>query len=189
MDYSAIDNIAETELRRQLRAGCHAALAALVARHRAAPFRFVRHAAPGLGWHEAEDIVQEAFCRLWEHRGRLHPNGPLRALLWAIAGKAAADCLRRRRVRAHLPLPAGMTSTTSSPHEQVAGRELAERLTGAIAQLTELQRAALELKSAGLSARDIGLQLRCSPQAAKRRCQSALHSLNRRLNRNPPDND
>ena len=43
----------------------------------------------------AEDVVQEAFIRLWEHRERWSLEGSVRALLYKITRNVALDVLRR----------------------------------------------------------------------------------------------
>ena len=43
----------------------------------------------------AEDVVQEAFIRLWEHRERWSLEGSVRALLYKITRNVATDVLRR----------------------------------------------------------------------------------------------
>jgi|SRR5690348_2982552 len=45
---------------------------------------------------EAEDIAQDAFLQLWRNRDGYKPDrGTLKAYLFGIAAKRAADCIRR----------------------------------------------------------------------------------------------
>jgi len=74
-----------------------------------------------------------------------------------------------------------MTSPISPPEAQAQNQELALHIEEALAELTELQRKTLELRWTGLSSKEVATQLGCSPQAAKRRYQSAIERLRRRF--------
>lgn len=180
-------NLTEDQLRQQIAAGSHGAFDLLLRVYRAEVSGLVQRRTPSCDSHEVEDIVQEAFCRLWEHRRRLCGSGSLRSLLWAIVGKVAVDHLRRRRLRVHVPLESEMHSAMPSPEEQVSGRELIQRLQGAMAELTDLQGAAMELRVAGLSTQEIAIQLHCSPKAVECRLASARKHVERRLHMDGPE--
>ena len=47
---------------------------------------------------EAEDLVQEAFLRVWGHAGRYRPSGQFKSWLFRIAGNLARSRLRRNKV-------------------------------------------------------------------------------------------
>jgi RNA polymerase sigma factor (sigma-70 family) len=50
-------------------------------------------------WQEAKDIIQEAYCRIFDLAGRQHPINHLRAYLFQTAGNIANDRLRKNKVR------------------------------------------------------------------------------------------
>lgn len=48
---------------------------------------------------EAKDIIQDAFCRLWEKREQLRLTGELKCLMARTVYRLSLDCLSRRRYR------------------------------------------------------------------------------------------
>lgn len=48
---------------------------------------------------EAKDIIQDAFCKLWEKREQLRFTGELKCLMARIVYRLSLDCLSRRRYR------------------------------------------------------------------------------------------
>ena len=69
------------------------AFAELVAALGPALLSFVRRTLGAAG-HEAEDVVQEAFVRLYRARHRWQPSAAVRTYLFTIAGRL---CLNRQR--------------------------------------------------------------------------------------------
>ncbi|UWQ21158.1 sigma-70 family RNA polymerase sigma factor [Jannaschia sp. W003] len=96
----------------------------------------------------AEDIVQEAFLRLWRHAGRWDADGTAGLGTWLgrVASNLAVD--RARRLRREAPLEAAPEAPDPAP-SALAGLERAERedaLRGALAALPERQRHAVVLR-------------------------------------------
>lgn len=48
---------------------------------------------------EVQDIVQDAFCKLWEKREQLRFTGELKCLLSTTVHRLSVDCLERRETR------------------------------------------------------------------------------------------
>jgi len=100
------DAVDEVALLRRLAAGeRHEPLAALYARY-AKPLY-------GLGLRVlgdrklAEELVQDAFVRLWQSAGHYDPaRGTVRTWVYTLARRAAVDLWRRESTRATLPLDA-----------------------------------------------------------------------------------
>jgi RNA polymerase sigma factor (sigma-70 family) len=123
----------------------------------------------------AEDLVQEAYCRLWKHR---------RAEIWApgaylrtTLSRDLMDRWRRRPWReisvASLPDSAASSSTTDEVDALVV-------LQVCIARLRPTQRIAVALRLLEDAAtEDIATALRCAPAAARARLAEGLSCLRR----------
>ncbi len=96
------------ELLRRYGAGDDAAFAELVRQYQdaahAAAWRVLGDA------HQANDVVQEAFLRVIEHRDRYTPERPFRPWLLAIVRNLSIDHLRRRRWHGEVEQLAGATA-------------------------------------------------------------------------------
>jgi RNA polymerase sigma-70 factor, ECF subfamily len=93
--------------------------------------------------HEAEDVTQEAFMRLWQQGGGVRAR---REWLLAVARNACLDRLRRARgTLVGQPAELEQASEDPGPARQAEQRELAQRLRGLIAALPEPQRSLLVL--------------------------------------------
>ncbi len=89
-------------------------------------------------WTAAEDLAQESYLRLWDHRGRLDWERPVLPWLLVTTRRLATD--RFRRLRRRLATPAGAPPATSMD-EAVQARWLDVR--SAMADLSPLERAAI----------------------------------------------
>lgn len=145
-DADASDDAALLE---RLRAGEHAAFAALVRRHAE---RFYRVAYRFTGNRaEAEDAVQEAFIALWEKPDRWNPQRNSAFTTWFYR-VVVNRCLDRRkkpdRRAAHLSLADTedmLPDRRPGQDETLAEGQVQVRLESAIAALPERQRTALNL--------------------------------------------
>ena len=123
--------------------GDHHACEQLVTTHLA---RIVAFADRMLGdHHEAEDVAQETFTRLWQHAARWRP-GRARLSTWLhrVASNLCIDRLRRRRESALDDAPA-LLDPAPGPAEHAHRRELGQHVRGALLALPERQRLALTL--------------------------------------------
>lgn len=126
--------------------GSHAAFAALTERHAQ---RFYSGAYQLLQSREdAEDVVQEAFLKLWRQPGLWDPARGAKFTTWfyRIVINAALDLKRRRRVKAE-PLEAAgdMASDAPFPDDVIDEEKRRRRVEKAIEALPEHQRLALTL--------------------------------------------
>lgn len=138
-DHHALDRMAD---------GDHDALAEIYDRHGRIVYslalRIVRNTA------DAEDIVQEVFSQAWREAARYRRSrGSVVAWLINLARSRAIDRLRRRHAR---PESQGDESTVSElpdlaapVDERLVSAERAARLSGALGELSVLQRIAIEL--------------------------------------------
>jgi RNA polymerase sigma-70 factor, ECF subfamily len=101
--------------------------------------------------HEAEDVMQEAFLRLWERWGRVASLSDPVGYLY----RTAMNVLRSRARRARLSLRKAIGA--APPDDQLAAVEEREALVRALAPLTSRQRAAIVLTEAlGLTSDEAG---------------------------------
>ena len=129
-----------------------AALAELYDRHNRLLFGLVLRIVRDRG--EAEEILQEAFVRVWTRAERYDARigGPLPWIV-RVARNCAIDRLRARRVRATVDTPAidlaaveatAAATGIQTPEAAVLDSERRQRLTGALAGLPSDQRQLIE---------------------------------------------
>ncbi len=92
----------------------------------------------------AEDVVQDAFLRVWINASRWRPEAAFRTWLYRIVVNL---CLNARRRASDLPLDAAedVPDAGLAPDEQLELRERDRHLTAAIDTLPVRQRAAIVL--------------------------------------------
>ena len=93
----------------------------------------------------AEDVVQEAIVRAWDHLHTFRGDGPIRSWLLRITHNVAVSVLRRSREEAWDPdkLPA---RTVAGPEHSVAVASELDEVRRAIGELDELSRSILALR-------------------------------------------
>jgi RNA polymerase sigma factor (sigma-70 family) len=150
---------------------------------------YERHARAVFGWFErrltwaAADLTAETFARAWLLRGRFRDERAGSALPWlfGIAANVLRESVRHDRVetraRERLGLPLDLAS-----EEGFAGVEARlsprQALAGALAQLPQDQRRAVELRVLDeLSYREVARRLSIRPEAARLRVSRALRRL------------
>lgn len=132
----------------------------------------------GVRRQEAEDIVQDVFCRLLARRKHydLQANGD--RLLFASITNACIN--KQQRAKDMLSLDASRSSDEdgpaladllfappgSDPHLAAVASESADRIDAAIASLGPMQRAAISMRALGTSGADIAEALGVSISAA-----------------------
>ena len=136
------------------------------------------------GRDNAEDVAQEAFIRLWEHRGRWKAGSSSRAILYTIARNLAlnerssnvsrAKRLHDASLEGHLKLP--------TPQEQLEADEFRNALDRAVSSLAARQQEVLTLARVnGLSREEIAKVTGLSPQTVANYLVKALTTLRRLL--------
>jgi RNA polymerase sigma-70 factor (ECF subfamily) len=92
----------------------------------------------------AEDIVQDAFLRVWINAPRWRPQAQFRTWLYRIVVNL---CLNAKRRAGDLPLAAAehVADPASAADAQLEARERDRRLAAAVDALPERQRAAIML--------------------------------------------
>lgn len=124
--------------------GNASAFAALVERHNrrfyALAYRFTMHR------QEAEDVVQDAFLKLWERPDQWQADRNTRFTTWFYR-VVVNLCLDRKKRKRPLPLAEDfdMADDRPSQEESFSGHQQRKLLESAIADLPERQRVALNL--------------------------------------------
>jgi RNA polymerase sigma-70 factor (ECF subfamily) len=99
--------------------------------------------------HEAEDLVQTAFLRVWQGAARWAPNAKFSTWLYRVLYNLCIDNLRARRAAASEPLEddlvEALADETPGSEERVSGLQSGARVRAALDRLPVRQRAALVL--------------------------------------------
>ncbi|HUG42470.1 MAG TPA: RNA polymerase sigma-70 factor [Longimicrobiales bacterium] len=146
----------------------------------------VRYAAYKLGSQDAaEDVVQEAFVRLWAKRSTLKARTSPRGYLYRVSHNLVITELRKRRVRAtHAHLLMGNFPPHAPPGPAIERDELAEAATRALEALAPRRRDVLVLAYFhGLTYREIAHTMRISPRTVANHMTLALRDLRQALQR------
>ena len=133
----------DTALMAEVARGRVAAFEVLVERHTPALYRVAMRM---LGdSHEAEDVVQESFARLWQNAARWRPSGAgLGGWLHRVAMNLCFDRKRRFRVVVTDEVP-DCADDAPLADAVIAGTEARQAVAEALADLPERYRAALVL--------------------------------------------
>lgn len=136
----------------------------------------------------AEDLVQEAFVRLWDRRERLDEEIPLRAWLFRTVRNLALNSRRDTTTRARLLDDPVATESAAAPRPAAApdaateGSELQERVSALVTELPPRQREALLLSRVeGLSHAEVAAAMGCAPRTVNNHLVAALGTLRKRL--------
>ena len=90
---------------------------------------------------EAEDVVQEAFIKLWYIREKLDAYHSVEALAMQVTKNLSLDKIKLRK-----PQSVTLVSDAVSPDEQLEQRDAAECIRHLIAQLPALQQTIIRMK-------------------------------------------
>ncbi|MDR6782985.1 RNA polymerase sigma-70 factor (ECF subfamily) [Pedobacter africanus] len=88
---------------------------------------------------DAEEIVQQVFCRIWERRDQLRPEGSLQSLLYRSVYNESLSQLRHQKVRNTFQVhqTKQMENTDRDASHQLIASELNRQIQHAIAKLPE----------------------------------------------------
>lgn len=144
--------------------------------------------------HEAEDLAQQVFLRIWKSAPRYEPAAKFTTWLFTITRNLVFNESRRRQNRptTSLDAPVGRDESprqfsdeqAPSPHAALLDREMEEAVDAAIAQLPEQQRLAVILRRyEELPYEDIAAALELTVPAVKSLLFRARTFLRERLDR------
>jgi RNA polymerase sigma-70 factor, ECF subfamily len=170
-------------LMRQAADGDTDAFGHIVARYQG---RLTRFAARMLGGDAdaAQDMVQEAFLRLWQSRSRYAAQGNLDRYLLRVVHNLCIDDQRRRSRHSDEPLETGPENAVGvpGPEEKAQAVSLADAVREAVSRLPDEQRAVFILSHyEGMCYQDIADALGCPLGTVASRKHLAAQALRRAL--------
>ncbi|MGD0896966.1 MAG: sigma-70 family RNA polymerase sigma factor [Thermoguttaceae bacterium] len=141
------DRAKDEDLMMRVAAGNREAMSPLLRRYASPLLTFIRRMTGD--WHRAEELFQEAFLAVWQHRGRYEYPRPFRPWLFGIAlNKCRAEFRKFSAGPAFLAdepdLPAAAGGRT--PVEAAIASETAMLVTQAVGTLPPKQRTVLVLR-------------------------------------------
>ena len=170
---------ADAALLERVRRADKAAFSTLLSRHYDAAYR-VAYRMMGRAA-DCEDIVQDAFVKLWTNPGQIREGQALRAWLMRVVSNLSIDRLRRKPMlnADDVPEPA---SDKAGPDLVALRNSVSSEIDKAIAMLPERQRMALIfVYYEGLSNRDAAAALELSVDALESLLARARRSLKKAL--------
>jgi len=170
----------------RVRGGDDDAFRELVERHGRAVFRVAYRITGRV--EDAEDVVQETFLRAYRRLDRFEARANFGTWLHRIAANCAVDLLRARPNREVAEEPETLERVGAGrddlppPDRSMLGVQIKERLAGAMALLTDIERAAFTLRHfEGLSIEEIGRTLGLKTSATKHSIFRAVRKMRREL--------
>lgn len=172
--------IADEELMFRLARGNSYALEVLVKRYKPKIINFVYRMVGDLD--QAEDIAQEVFIRVYNHRERYQPIAKFSAWVYTIASNLAKSELRRRSIFNPISLTRlkgeRLSSIKRGPDKALLEKELGQKIQEGIEKLKPNYRAPLILRDVeGLSYEEISEIVGCPLGTVKSRINRARLKL------------
>lgn len=142
---------------------------------------------------DAEDLAQETFVRVFQHRQKFNPTHRFSTWLYTIATNLVRDRQRWRTRHPQVSLDAEnestggdlqdkLPATGATPEEKLIGGERAAAVRAAIAKLPEdLRTVILLFEYEEQSQQEIAAVLNCTPKAVEMRLYRARQELRERL--------
>ncbi len=137
----------------------------------------------GLSPQDVEEVVQEAFLRLYRHMCSGGDEENLRAWIYQVAHNLSSNFRksRRRLVETTPELWEQLTQSTfdraPGPEEQLLQQERLHRVHDGLAKLTQLQRDCLYLRVEGFRYREIGEMLNVGTSTVSGSLRNAINRL------------
>jgi RNA polymerase sigma-70 factor, ECF subfamily len=179
--------MADSDLITRAAAGDPAAFQALVERHRSMVYRVAFQFAGN--HHDAEDIAQDVFIKVYRSLGRFRHDAQLSSWLYRIVMNACID--HRRRHRLATVTPSGedadealrnLAAEGPGPEARAYAGELGQALEAAVRRLPEGQRVVFVMRHhQGLKLGEIAEALGLAEGTVKRQLHAAVHRLRRVL--------
>lgn len=178
---SAVPLPSDAELARQAVSGNARAFSALVTRHKAILYRFIRAYVGNAD--DAYDLLQQTFLSAWRAMDGFDPDRPMQTWLRAIARNKCRDHHRRTRLLRILTIPDWGAATRvpdarPTPEEAWIDAQGLRALNQAIAELPPALKEPLLLTALEkLSQAEAGRQLGISAKAVEMRVRRARQKL------------
>lgn len=171
----------DEELMEGVRSGEEAALGLLVERHWKTLVKYAWRFESDVD--SSEDLVQEAFVRLWQNRAGWVLRGTVKSYLYRIVRNLALQEQEKRQVRMRWRDRISATlAGAPSPAEHLAAKTLQGKLEAALQSLPPRRREILVLaRFHGLSYREIGEVMGISVQTVANQMSAALKHLRKEI--------
>lgn len=131
---------------------------------------------------QAEDLVQEAFIKLWENCKKV-PQAKAKSFLFTVCNNAFLNEVAHKKVVLKYAEKNKPSINEQSPLYVLEEKEFEEKLQNAIAKLTEAQRTAFLMNRVdGKKYREIAEILNISVKAVEKRMSQALENLRKEIN-------
>lgn len=115
---------------------------------------------------EAEDVLQDAFFRLWGKRYSIRSGGEAEALLYTAVRNASVDVLRKRREKVPLEKAEGMDDGKQEAADRKYQLEIVKKIVAG--RLTETQRQIMRKREYGnMSYDEIAEEMGMQPAAVR----------------------
>ena len=144
----------------------------------------VRYAASMVDPDSAEDLVQDAFVKIWETRTTIDPRRSIKAFAYQTVRNLCLNRIRDQGTRKNLLEEERPTLGLKArdPEEDLSGRDLAAHLTEWIDELPDRQREALRLsRFEGLSHQEVADAMGVSARTVNNHLVKALRSIRDRV--------
>lgn len=173
----ACDLVDDAELMERVRRGDREAFAEVVARRWRGVLVYARQLAGELDL--AEDLAQEAFAALWQHRTRFRGGS---VNVWLLRTVRHQFVSRQRRNRTHARWAASESekplASPRTPLQEVETRELRAAILDALSKLSPRRREAFTLVHLhGLSNKEVAEIMEVRPQTVANYLQAAIADL------------
>jgi RNA polymerase sigma factor (sigma-70 family) len=127
--------------------------------------------------HECQDLMHDAFLRIWERRDQVDP-GRLDSLVWVSALNLARNRLRWQRLWRTESFDAEWPDTEPTPEQSADSATQQRRLHAALQQLPVTMREVIVLSEfSGLAQAEIAALLKIPPGTVASRRHHALQKL------------
>jgi RNA polymerase sigma-70 factor (ECF subfamily) len=130
---------------------------------------------------DAEDVLQDTFCKAFEtiQRFRWQGEGSFYAWIAAISEHVILNATKKRQLRA-LQLDRDLPESGTTPGQRLSREERYERLKASVRALTPDQRQAVMLaRIDGLPTKEIASRMNRSEEAVRQLLTRALRELKR----------
>lgn len=134
-------------------------------------------------WHDAEDVVQEAFSSLFDALDNNTINGDAGNWLWTVTRRKGIDYLRARSVHKEaITVMPHIKCNVFDPAYLVDHEEYCSNILACLNELPERERTVIELFYFGnLSYEDIASLMGTNKRTVRNQCQNALLRLKEKL--------
>lgn len=130
---------------------------------------------------QAQDLVQEAFIKLWENCEKVPPD-KAKSFLYTVCNNAFLNEVAHKKIVLKYVEKTGPNINEQSPQYLLEEKEFEKKLQTALTNLTEAQRTAFLMNRIdGKKYREIAEILNISVKAVEKRMSQALESLRKEI--------